>query len=179
MYHMRHSRLSIQLRAVRQARGLTQAALAARGGTSRVTVARFEAGSDQDVRLGTLLRLCQALGLELAAINPGGQAALEARLAREQEQTRRLDRRHRHAALAARLLALPDPKAAQMIVRARANVDRWERDGRCSRHYITRWRRRLSGPVHRVAQSLLRHDSWTDALFQSSPWAFALEPAGA
>ena len=43
-------------------------------------------------------------------------------------------------------------------------------------HYVTRWRRMLSGPVPRIAASLLRDDDWADALFQNSPFGFALGP---
>ncbi len=141
-----------------------------------MTIARLEAGADQDFRVGTLSRLCEALGLELAALPRGGQPAQETLLARERERARRLDLRRRHAALAAQLLAAPGSDAAELIRRARANVDRWQREGLCSEHYISRWRRRLSGPVRRVALSLLDYDEWTDALLQNSPWNFALEP---
>jgi len=60
--------------------------------------------------------------------------------------------------------------------RARANVDRWERDGLCSDQYIFRWRARLKGSAWRAAAALLRRDKWSDALLQSSPWSFALGP---
>jgi hypothetical protein len=33
----------------------------------------------------------------------------------------------------------------------------------------------LAGPVEQVARGLLEPGEWTDALFQNSPWAFALE----
>jgi hypothetical protein len=56
-------------------------------------------------------------------------------------------------------------------------VDRWERDRLCSRHYISRWRRLLSGPPERVARSLLGPGDWADALFQNTPFSFALEPS--
>jgi transcriptional regulator with XRE-family HTH domain len=61
-------KLASQLRDRRRAAGPTQAVLAERSGTARVTIARLEAGGPQDVRLGTLVRLCDALGLEIAAI---------------------------------------------------------------------------------------------------------------
>ena len=163
-----------QLRAARTRKGLTQAAVAERSGTSRVTVARLESQAAQDIRLQTLSRLCQALDLEIQILPPGELARHEAALARAQDAARRLDRRRSHAALAARLLAAPPAEAAKLLSLARANVERWQRGRTCSRHYILRWRRLLSGPVSRVAQALLRHDDWTDALFQNSPWAFAL-----
>jgi hypothetical protein len=99
--------------------------------------------------------------------------------ARERDRARKLDLHRRHAALAARLLALPAPEAAALLRRARAAVDRWERDGLCSEHYISRWRARLAGPASRAAAALLEHDDWTDALLQNSPWSFALEPPAA
>ena len=174
---MRYAALQAQLRAARAQKGLSQAELAERSGASRVSIARFEAGADQDFRLGTLARLCEALGLELAAVVPGGQTASETALARAQEDWRRLDRRHRHALLATRLLSASASQAQTLVAEARANVERWERDRLCSPHYIDRWRRMLAGPVSRIARSLLRADDWADALFQNSPWAFALEPA--
>jgi transcriptional regulator with XRE-family HTH domain len=155
---------------------MTQAELAARSGTSRVTIARLEAGSDRDVRVGTMVSLCDALGLELAAVPGGSRPALETRLARERERARRLDLRRRHAVLAARLLAARRPKAHSLVARARAVVDRWDHEGLCSRHYVSRWREMLAGPVERVAQALIEPGEWRDALFQNTPWAFALEP---
>ena len=174
---MRYDGLRRQLRDARRQGGLTQAELAARSGTSRVTVARLEAGSDRDVRLGTMVSLCEALGLALDAVSAGGRPDLETRLARERERARRLDLRRRHAVLAARLLAAPRRQASALVARARAVVDRWEREALCSRHYISRWREMLAGPVEGVAQALLEPGEWKDALFQNTPWAFALEPA--
>lgn len=176
---MRHHELYTQLRRQRRARGLTQAALALQSGAGRVTIARLEAGSAQDFRLGTLSRLCEALGLELAALPRGGLPAQETALARERERGRRLDARRRHAALAARLLAARAPEAASMLRRARAAVDRWERDRLCSEHYISRWRKVLAGSVRQVALALLAHSDWTDALLQNTPWSFALDAPAA
>ena len=172
---MRHNALHAQLRRARRASGMSQVALAARSGAARVTIARLEAGAAQDFRVGTIGRLCDALGLDLAAVPRGTQAAQETLLARERERGRRLDARRRHAVLAARLLDAPAPEAAALLRRARGCVDRWERERLCSEHYISRWRAKLAGPVRRVAQALLEHGEWTDALLQNSPWSFALE----
>jgi transcriptional regulator with XRE-family HTH domain len=165
------------LRTARLEQGLTQAALAARSGTSRVTIARLEGGSARDVRVATIASLCEALGLEIAAVTVGARPTLETVLARERERSRRLDLRRRHAALAARLLAARRPKAAAQVAAARAVVDRWEREGLCSRHYVSRWRAMLALPVERVALALLEPGEWGDALLQNTPWTFALEPA--
>ncbi len=173
---MRYNGLREQLRAARRGQALSQAALAARSGTSRVTIARLEAGSAQDVRTGTIGRLCEALGLEIAAVPIGGQPALETLLARERDRARRLERRLGHALLAAQLLASSRPRARALVARAGAVVDRWERQRLCSHHYVSRWRAMLAGPVERVAHSLLEPGEWADALFQNTPWAFALQP---
>jgi transcriptional regulator with XRE-family HTH domain len=171
--------LAREVRERRRARGLTQAALASRSGVGRVTIARLETGKAEECRVGTLVRLCDVLGLELAAVAPGSVPAQEARLARERERVRRIDARRRHAELAARLLAQPARTSAAFVRRAQANVDRWERDRLCSEHYVSRWRRKLSGPIPRVARALIEHDEWTDALFQNTPWTFALPSAAA
>jgi transcriptional regulator with XRE-family HTH domain len=176
---MRYEALHTRVRAARREQALSQGALAARSGTSRATIARLESGSARDIRSGTLSRLCEALGLELTAIPQAARPALETLLAREQERARRLDRRRRHAVLAALLLSVRSREAAAMVRRARACVDRWERERLCSSHYITRWRAALAGPRGRVAQALLEYGAWTDALLQNSPWAFALEPPAA
>lgn len=94
--------------------------------------------------------------------------------AREQVRARLADLRRRHAALAARLLAAPAPEAEALLSRARANVERWERERLCSAHFISRWRAKLAGSVHRSAMALLKEDDRTDALLQNTPWGFAL-----
>jgi transcriptional regulator with XRE-family HTH domain len=163
------------MRRARRQQSLTQAALAARSGTSRVTIARLEAGSAGDVRMGTVSRVGEALGLEIAAVPRGAGPVLERLLARERERSRRLERRLAHAALAARLLGAPPREARALISAARAAVDRWERERLCSRHYVARWRGTLAGRVGEVARALVEPDEWTDALFQTTPWAFAFE----
>jgi transcriptional regulator with XRE-family HTH domain len=172
---MKHSRLRDQLRDARRQRALTQAELAACSGTSRVTVARLESGSAGDVRLDTASRLAAALGLEVTVVPLGAAPPVERQLARERERVRRLERRLTHAALATRLLAARPAQARALIADARAAVDRWEREGLCSHHYISRWRAILAGPVRRVARSLVEPGEWADALYQTTPWAFALE----
>jgi transcriptional regulator with XRE-family HTH domain len=176
---MRHNGVAEQVREARCRKALSQAALAGLSGVSRITIARVEGGSLQDFRLGTLVRLCGALGLELGALPREAGSALPALLARERARSERLDRRRRHAVLAARLLGLSRPQAAALLRRARAAVDRWERDELCSRHYVSRWRRMLAGRREHAAASLLDAGEWADALFQNSPWSFALEPPAA
>jgi transcriptional regulator with XRE-family HTH domain len=172
---MRYQALSLQLRSARHQRALSQAELAVHSGVSRVTIARVEAGSAQDSRIGTLSRLFEALDLEITAQPRKAPPAIPTLLARERERAHRLERRGRHAALAARLLALRKPAALALVRRARQVVDRWERERLCSQHYVLRWRALLAGSRERVARSLLDPGEWADALFQNSPWTFALE----
>jgi len=54
------------LETAREAQGVTQAELASRAGTSRVTVGRIEAGFDP--KLSTVYELARALGLELTLV---------------------------------------------------------------------------------------------------------------
>jgi len=173
---MRYNSVRERLRAARRESGLTQAQLADRSGVSRVTIARLETGSAGDVRVATIVGLCAALGLEMSAMRSGSRQALETRAAREQGRARRLDLRLRHARLAARLLSAPRREAIDLVARARGVVDRWETERLCSHHYISRWRRLLEGHPGRVSRALLEQDDWQDALFQNTPWAFALEP---
>lgn len=172
---MSYSDLRDPLRRARLAMALTQAALAERSGTSRVTIARLEAGSAADVRLSTIGSLCEALALELRAQPLGSQEALLTRLARERARAERVERRRAHAALSARLLAARPAQAAALIRRARAVVDRWEREGLCSEHYVSRWRSLLRGGRRQVARAILAPGDWRDALYQNTPWSFALE----
>ncbi len=167
------------LRKARKNKGLSQAALAQASGSSRISIARFESGSSRDFRISTVSRLCDVLDLELVALSRGEQKTAAMLLARERERAKRLDARRRHAALAAALLAIAPAESAAIVERARANVERWQREALCSEHYISRWRARLEGPVRTVALRLLEHGDWTAALLQNSPWSFALEPAAA
>jgi transcriptional regulator with XRE-family HTH domain len=180
MYRMRYS-LAESIREARRRSGMSQEALAKASGASRITIARLESGSTQDFRLGTLQRLCGALGLELTALPPGARPADPAPAkpipaTRKDMQLRQLDARRRHAALAAALLAVNPEDAADMVRQALASVALWEQEGQHSEIHSTRWRARLEGSVRTVALRLLEHNAETDALLANSPWTFALEP---
>lgn len=54
-----------RLKALRSLRGLTQAELATVAGVSTVTIATFESGKS-DLRLETLKRICNALGVKVS-----------------------------------------------------------------------------------------------------------------
>lgn len=72
------NRLAIieSLEAARKAQGLTQGNLAARAGTSRITVGRVEAGFDP--KLATVYELARALGLELMVVPKGLASEVQA-----------------------------------------------------------------------------------------------------
>jgi transcriptional regulator with XRE-family HTH domain len=168
--------LRSKVRSARQELDLSQAVVAKRSGASRVTIARFESGDDQDLRLGTLMRVCDALGLEVAIL-PQGDADPDGRqLEHERQHRRRLIRRLQHAALAARLLLMPARMANAKVVDARAVVEGWRRERACRATHALQWRRMLSGSRERVARALLRQNETTDAFFEQSPWLFALDP---
>lgn len=57
--------LAVSLRVRRQALGLTQAQLAAKAGVSRLSVVKVESGSHSRAEIGVLLRLLDALDLDL------------------------------------------------------------------------------------------------------------------
>jgi len=177
LHLMSYTALGRSLREARRSQGVTQAGLAAKSGTSRVTIARLETGRDRDVRLGTITAVCKGLGLEMTLAVRGATDAALTRLERERERSRRIDLRRRHAALAVRLLELPRSKARGLVKRAQGVVDRWQSDRTCSHHYIKRWHSRLEGGVAAAARALVEDGDWTDALLQNSPWAFALDPA--
>ncbi len=161
---------------------MSQEALAQTSGASRITIARLESGSTQDFRVGTLQRLCSALGLELTALPKGTRPAdpapfAQAPATRKSTQLRQLDARRRHAALAAALLAVNPEDAADMVRQALANVAHWEQEGQHGDNHRARWRARLDGgSVRTVALRLLEYNAETDALLANSPWSFALEP---
>ena len=160
---------------------MSQEALAQASGASRITIARLESGSTQDFRLGTLQRLCSALGLELTALPKGARPAdqapsVQASSTRKSAQLRQLDARRRHAALAAALLAVNPQDAADMVHQALATVALWEQEGRHGDDHRARWRTRLEGSVRTVALRLLEYNAETDAALANSPWTFALEP---
>jgi transcriptional regulator with XRE-family HTH domain len=58
------------VRAARHERGMSQERLAAESKVGRVTIARLEAGGndDQDIRVGTLIDVCRALQLEVSVL---------------------------------------------------------------------------------------------------------------
>ena len=65
---MAKKHLGDRVRELREARGLTQEALASRAGLHRVYLAQLEIGRNDNPRLDTLRRLAQALGVSLGEL---------------------------------------------------------------------------------------------------------------
>ncbi len=82
-----------ELRNARNYKGMSQVMLAEASGAGRVTIARLEAGTEQDFRISTLTCICAALDLEGAALPGAAQSASPATdtaVARERARTQRL-----------------------------------------------------------------------------------------
>ena len=167
-----------QLRAARRQKALSQAALAARSGTSRVTIARLEAGSARISEWDDLPSLRGARAR--AQRGTAGRGLRWRRCSRANGNGRAVwTAAARHAVLAARLLAARRPEAAALVrqrARRRRPLGARAPVQPSLRFALARDARR---PVERVAQSLLEPGEWSDALFQNSPWTFALEPTAA
>ena len=72
-----------QLKSARLAAGLTQAELARRASVSRTTVARMETVAKGDMSVSVLVRLLEAAGYELKAVQLGHVRTLEDVLAEQ------------------------------------------------------------------------------------------------
>lgn len=63
-----------KLRAIRALRGMTQAQVAELAGVSAVSIATFESGKS-DMKAATIVKLCQALGVQAKYIVDGTEIA--------------------------------------------------------------------------------------------------------
>jgi transcriptional regulator with XRE-family HTH domain len=77
-----------QLKAARRAAGVSQTELARRAGVARTTVARMETVAKGDMSVSVLLRLLEAMGYELKAIEAGHTRTLEDVLAEQRAAER-------------------------------------------------------------------------------------------
>ena len=146
---------------MRRAAGLSQRALAQRGGTSAPTIAAYEAG-DKEPRLTTLDRLAGAAGFRLR-IELAPAAAVD---------LQRTDRRSLalHASVFDHLLRDPESvrKTARRNLRvmAAANPD--------ATPWLEEWTLLLDGPLHELAAVLISTDEQACGLRRSSPFAGVL-----
>lgn len=70
--------IGAHVRNARKARGLTQQALAVKAGIARETLSQFEGGVARDLGVAKVLRLLQAVGLELALLDAASRPARDA-----------------------------------------------------------------------------------------------------
>lgn len=152
-------------------KGLTQAALAEAARVSRAVLSRLERGKPHPVQTDTIERLLAALGIDPQVIDRSVRDDAR-RLARLEQENRRVEQRSRHLRLAVEL-ASDERAAAARIARARERVALWRSQRSCSRFYIDRWSRLLALPPRKLAKAMASLGEWEDALFQNSPWSWA------
>ena len=164
-------------RSVRDARrtlGLTQAQLAERSGTSRIRSLAWRALRPVTPGSATVAAVCERSASRWPS-SSRGSAETSQTLLRTGAGAIPSPRSASTPCRLADLLSLPNPKARELISRARKVVDQWERDRTCSHHYISRWRALLGGGSWRRHVRCSSSTGGTGALFQNSP-GLALGP---
>jgi hypothetical protein len=110
----------------------------------------------------------QAFGELLARAERHGKVVA----AREAQRDVELGRLLAHQAIAIDLLVARARRRDALRAAARKEVDRWERDGLCSKDYIELWRKWLRKPVATLARLMTSDpDGWGNAMRQNSPFA--------
>ena len=177
MNQIQYKNVGSSLRAFREAKRMSQDAVAKAAGIGRSTLVHLENGAD--VRLAKIAAVASTLGVSLCAMAepaaPAAPAALVARLlARAQMNERNLKLQNAHLRLALDLI-LEKPAACAALADARNMVELWSRARTCSPFYIDAWRKILQGPAMDVGKALAQMDSqWESALMQNSPFGAVL-----
>ena len=174
MNQIQYKNVGSSLRAFRQAKRMSQDAVAKAAGIGRSTLVHLENGAD--VRLAKIVAVASTLGVSLrATAEPAAPAALvERQLARAQMNERNLKLQNAHLRLALDLI-LEKPAACAARADARNMVELWSRARTCSPFYIDAWRKILQGPAMDVGKALAQMDSqWESALMQNSPFGAVL-----
>lgn len=115
-------------------------------------------------------------GRVVAVLAPPGAREAERRRAREIQAAVEMRRLIKHQAIALQILSQPG-KAADLVLRARAVVDQWERLQSCSSDYIAAWRRLLALPTNELAVRMCGDlNGWGPALRQNSPFQAVATP---
>ena len=148
-----HPILDLRTKAV-----VTQAELAAAGGTSQPTIAAYESGR-KSPSFVTIQRLAAGVGLEVwIAYHPP--------MTREERRSLAL-----HRAIAERLAREPD----RILQVARTNVRRMRR--RTASHLLEEWTVLLSRPLTALLPLLTDPDPWARELRHVTPFAGVLSAA--
>lgn len=156
------------LKALRVSKGLSQDALAAQTGISRITLIQVEKG--KDARASSYEGVARALGTGIGILSESPELARR-RLARTDQQAKLADSREKHLRLAVQF-ALGGSEALALRANALKMVNLWREKDLCSPVYIERWQKILDGSLEQVAQALLSMDrEWGPALRQNTPFA--------
>ena len=148
------------IKRLRRIAGLTQAALAARAGTSQPTVAAYESGR-KSPRLDTVQRLAGAAGLEaIVEFHPP--------LTREERRSLEL-----HREIAERLSDSPE----RVRARARENLARMRTVAPHASDVLDEWASRLDGPAPALLRCLTDPHPWARELRHVSPFGGVLTAA--
>jgi transcriptional regulator with XRE-family HTH domain len=158
------------IKEARLRKGLTQEDLAKKAQVSRAVLSKLEQGKSKPVQSDTLDRLLAALEIPPQVAASSGVDSRK--LARLEEEIKRLERRERHLRLAL-CLAADESAAAALVAKARQRVDLWRRNRSCSPFYIDRWSRALALPPREIAKEMASLGEWEDAMLQNSPWSWA------
>lgn len=145
---------------LRSQAGVTQQALAERGGTSQPTIASYESGAKSPT-LATLQRLALSLELELIV-------TYAPRLTREDLRSLAY-----HRVLADKLKCDPIPAIKQ----ARKFLGRMRRRHRGAQALFARWRVWLNLPIDELISSMLDPGLMARDMRQVTPFAGLLNPA--
>lgn len=145
------------IRSLRQASGLTQAALAQAGGTSQPTIAAYEAGNKSPT-LATVDRLARGAGLEATVI-------FYPPMTREDRRSLAL-----HRAIAQHLEQDP----AAVLKRARQTLSRMRAVASEPSHPIREWSVLLDRPLTALLEILTDPSPWARELRHVTPFAGVL-----
>ena len=166
MPHIQY-KIGISLKALREAKGLSQVAVAKQAGIGRSTLVHLENGAD--VRLSRVSAVARVLGVEIETVSEPG-ILLQRKQARFQNTFRMLSLQSAHRRIALDLLQ-GEPSMVEAIAEARKMLEIWERDKTCSPFYIKRWKEVLRGSARKVGKALSQLDEeWEFALFQNTPF---------
>lgn len=158
------------IKEARLRKGLKQEDLAKKAQVSRAVLSKLEQGKSKPVQSDTLDRLLAAL--EVRPQIDASSGVDSRKLARLEQEVKRLERRGRHLRLALRLVA-DESAAAELVAKARQRVDLWRRNRSCSPFYINRWSQVLALPPREIAKEMSSLGEWEDAMLQNSPWSQA------
>ncbi len=165
--------IAVQVRAARQARGLSIRAAAAQLQCSPRFVLALEQGKPT-ARMDKVLQVLAGVGLQLS-VHAGSANALAGATARTEARAAQGLREQKlaqaHARLATTLaLGAIEPDA---IERARAQVSKWSDQRICSQWYVDQWTGILAGSARDIALRLhTLKTSDAKALYQNTPFGF-------